>query len=120
MSDGARAGLRPPNPDFPGVEAAVAAIREQVEERLADRDAQIVGLFAERQELRRLMTDAQGPSGSPATRPPGCALSWTLAGPGAYAAGCAGRWSASDEGAPPGMDRRRGLGVCPPRRRFGR
>jgi hypothetical protein len=41
------------------IEATVAAIREQMEERLADRDAQIAGLFAERQELRRLVTNAQ-------------------------------------------------------------
>jgi hypothetical protein len=59
MPDGARGSLRP-TPDFQGLfEAAVAAIREQMEARLADRDAQIAGLFAERQELRRLVTDAQ-------------------------------------------------------------
>jgi hypothetical protein len=59
MPDGARGSLRP-TPDFRGmIEAAVAAIRQQMEERLADRDAQIAGLFAERQKLRRLVTDAQ-------------------------------------------------------------
>lgn len=59
MPDGVRESLRP-SPDFRElIEATVAAIREQMEERLADRDAQIAGLFAERQELRRLVTDAQ-------------------------------------------------------------
>jgi hypothetical protein len=59
MPDGVTERLRP-RPDFRElIEAAAAAIREQMEERLADRDAQIAGLFAERQELRRLMTDAQ-------------------------------------------------------------
>jgi len=41
------------------IEATVAAIREQMDERLADRDAQIAEIFAERQEHRRLLTDAQ-------------------------------------------------------------
>lgn len=59
MPDGEGGRLRP-SPDFRElIEASVAAIREQMEERLADRDAQIAGLIAERQELRRLLTDAQ-------------------------------------------------------------
>jgi len=59
MPDGVRASLSP-GPDFRElIEATVAAIREQMEERLADRDSEIAGLCAERQELRRLMTDAQ-------------------------------------------------------------
>ena len=59
MPDGESGNLRP-SPDFrEWIEATVAAIREQMEERLADRDAQIAALFAERQELRRLMTGAQ-------------------------------------------------------------
>ena len=59
MPDGARGSLRP-TPDFRGLfEAAVAAIRQQMEARIADRDSQIAGLFAERQELRRLVTEAQ-------------------------------------------------------------
>jgi hypothetical protein len=49
-----------PTPNFPGlIDAAVGAIRGQMEARIADRDNQIAGLFAERQELRRLVTDAQ-------------------------------------------------------------
>jgi hypothetical protein len=59
MPDGATGGLRP-SPDFRElIEATVAAIREQKEEQLADRDAQIAGLVAERQELHRLVIDAQ-------------------------------------------------------------
>jgi hypothetical protein len=59
MPDGARESVHP-TPDFRGLmETAGAALREQMEERLADRDNQIAGLFAERQELLRLVTDAQ-------------------------------------------------------------
>jgi hypothetical protein len=59
MPDGVTESLRK-SPDFRDlIEAAVTAIRAQMEERLADRDAQIAGLFAGRQQLRRLMTDAQ-------------------------------------------------------------
>lgn len=43
-----------PEPDFRElIKATVAAIREQMGERFADRGAEIAGLFAERQELRR-------------------------------------------------------------------
>jgi hypothetical protein len=56
---GTRGRLRP-TPDFRGLfEVAVAAIREQMEAGLADPDCQVVGLFPVRQELRRLVTDAQ-------------------------------------------------------------
>jgi hypothetical protein len=59
MPDGVTESLRP-SPDFRDlIEAAVAAIRVQMEEGLADRDAPITGLFAERQELRRLVTATQ-------------------------------------------------------------
>lgn len=52
-----------PSPNFRQlIEAMVAAIREQMERRLADRDAQIAERVAERQELRRLLTAAQGPT----------------------------------------------------------
>jgi chromosome segregation ATPase len=59
MPDGVTESLRP-SPNFRElIEAAAAAIREQMEERLADLDGQIAELFAERQELRRLLTAAQ-------------------------------------------------------------
>ena len=59
MPDGVTESLRP-GPEFrEWIETTVATIREQMEERLADRDAQIVGLVAERQELRRRVIDAQ-------------------------------------------------------------
>jgi hypothetical protein len=59
MPDGARESLHP-TPDFRGLmEAAGPAIREQMEARIADRDNQIAGLFAEQQELLRLVTDAR-------------------------------------------------------------
>lgn len=58
MPDRVREGLRP-SVDFRGlIDATVAAIREQMEERRAERDAPIAGLFAERKELRRLVTGA--------------------------------------------------------------
>jgi hypothetical protein len=63
MPDGGMGSLRP-IPDFPGlIGAAVAAIREQMEARLADWDVQIAGLFAERQELLRLVTIARVEAG---------------------------------------------------------
>ena len=73
MPDGVTESLRP-SPDFRElVEAAVAAIRQQMHERLADRDAQIAGLWAERQELRRLVTAAQAAERTAREEAPGCA-----------------------------------------------
>ena len=70
---------------------------------------------AEASDCARRRTTPRRPSGSPATRPPGCAPNWTPAGSGASAAGCAGHWGASDDGAPAAMGRHSSLGVCRPR-----
>jgi hypothetical protein len=59
MPYGGMESLRP-TPDFPGpIEAAVAAIRGQMEARIAEREHQLAVVLGERQELLRLVTDAQ-------------------------------------------------------------
>ena len=58
MPDAVTGNLRP-TPDFQGlIEATPAVIREQMEERLADRMPRLPGSY-ERRELRRLVIDAQ-------------------------------------------------------------